>query len=103
MSDGGLPRARGRGVRPAAGGGRAAGRSAGTAARLQPVRHPRSAAGAGDGDAEGARDRARNLLPRAAAPAGVLRLSGASAGRLAGERVRGGSNPGAADLSRIDR
>ena len=67
-------------------------------AHLQPVRDPHRPPRRRDGTAEGTQDRARNLLPRAAAPAGVLREPGLSARQPARERARGARDPGTAHL-----
>ena len=56
--------------------GRSPHRGTRTPAHLQPVRDPHGPPRCGDGEVEGTQDRARDLLPRAAAPAGMLRRPG---------------------------
>jgi hypothetical protein len=67
-------------------------------AHLQPVRHPRATPGRAAGAPAGARHRHRDLLPAAAAPAGVLRGPGPRRGLAAQCRGGGTGDAGAAHL-----
>ena len=81
---------------------RSAGRGAGAPSHLQPVRDPDGPPRRGDRQTPGAQDRRRDLLPRAAAPSGVLRRSRIRTGQPAARGNGRGRNPGAPHLSGTD-
>ena len=72
-------------------------------AHLQPIRDPHRPPRRRDGEVERTQDRARDLLPRAIAPAGMLCEPGLPARQPARERACGEGNAGAAHLPGADR
>ena len=70
---------------------------------LQPVRDPHGPPRRRDGEAERTQNRERDLLPPAAAPAGMLCEPGLPARQPARERACGEGNAGAAHLPGADR